>query len=220
MVMEASNLEDADETTLLRFVESHWHSAGFSLPEVRAEEEKSIREVYFRRMESKDGNAEEYFTMAIAKLQQERLCDPRRIVDASLRALGQMGTGTSLPSLISLSKYVERQWVGWKALASVEEIITRIDPTRLDDRSLMNIDAPVLAPLLRDLDPYVADRWAWNLWEHHKKWLMVSFREEVPLLTRILLAGSFARSHPLEAAEVFDEGLRSRDPHFERQRKW
>jgi hypothetical protein len=66
--------------------------------------------------------------------------------------------------------------------------------------------------MLHDLDPAVAEHWAWTLWVHHKKWLMVSFREEVPLLTRILLAGAFAGSHPLEAAEVFDEGLRSHDP--------
>lgn len=212
MVLEANKLKDADEMILLRFVESHWDSAGFWLADVSDKEEATIRDEYFKHLESRDGNPQIFLTKAITKLQKDRLRDQRRIVDAALRKLGQRGTEISLPGLISRSKFDERPWVGWKALASVQEILPRVDPTRLDDRTMMNIDAPVVAPLLRDLDPDVADRWAWTLWEHHKKWLMVSFRERVPLLTRILLAGAFAPSHPIEAAEVFDEGLRSHDP--------
>jgi hypothetical protein len=122
MVLEANKLKDADEMILLRFVESHWNSAVFSLAEVRAEEEKSIRDGYFRRIESQEGNAREYFAMAIAKLQQERLRDPRRIVDASLRALGQRGTGNSLYGFMSLSK---NDFPGWFAGLGMSDFLTR-----------------------------------------------------------------------------------------------
>lgn len=212
MVLEANKLKDADEVTLLRFVESHWESAGFWLPEVSEKEETTISAEYFKHLKSRDGNAQIFLTEAIEKLQKNRLGDQRRIVDAVLRELGQRGGGISITGLIRYSQYDERKWVGWKALASVQEILPRVDITRLDGRSMKGLDASVIAPLLGDLDSEVADRWAWALWEHHKKWLMVSFRERVPLLTRILLAKAFAASHPVEAGEVFDEGLRSHDP--------
>lgn len=211
-VLEANKLKDADETILLKFIESHWDSAGYWLPDVNVKDTESISDDYSKHLNSRDKNAKNLLTKAIAKLQEDRLRDPRRIVDAALRELGQRGTAVSLPGLMSRSKFDERPWVAWKALASVQEILPRVDPTQLDSKSMMNIDAPFVAPMLRDLDPAVADRWAWAIWEHHKKWLTVSFQERVPLLTRLLFASAFAPSHPAEAGEVFDDGLRSPDP--------
>jgi hypothetical protein len=92
-VLKANKLKDADETALLQFVESHWDSAGFWLPDVSAKETESISDDYFRRIESRDKNAQTLLTMAVAKLQEDRLRDPRRIVDAVLRELGQRGAG-------------------------------------------------------------------------------------------------------------------------------
>lgn len=212
MVLEANKLKDADETTLLEYIETHWDSAAFELSEIKAKEVATFSDEYSGHIDSRDGKSQSFIAEAFIKLQEDRLHNPRRIVDAALRELGKRGTGVSLPGLMSRSKSDKRPWVGWKALASVQEILPRADPSQLDHKSMMQIDAVFVAPLFQDLDPVVADRWAWALWEHHKKWMDVTFPHRVPLLTRILLAGAFVPSHPVEAGEVFEEGLRSHDP--------
>jgi hypothetical protein len=210
-LLEKNGLAGAGEETLIRYIQANWDAAGYWIPNVTDREQKTISSEFFKRAESKDGEAEAYLKSARAQLQIDRLADPRRIVDATIRVLGRTGTGKSLPALLAFPTTEEREWVCWKVLATVQEILTRVDPTKLDDRTLMNISADLVAPLLRDLDSEVAKVWAWTLWEHHKEWLRVSFRSKVRLRTRLWLARAFAADHPQQALEVFQEGLQSQD---------
>lgn len=211
-VLEKNGFAGADEKTLLLYLDAHWDAAGYWLPEVTAREQATISSEFFRRVESKEHDAEALLTNARSKLQNDRLADPRRIFDAIVRELGSRGTESSILTLLSLPTLEEREWVYWKALASVQEILPRIDPTKLDDRTLMHISADLVAPLLRDLNGNVANVWAWTLWEHHRNWLGASFRSSVRLRSRLWLAKAFAASHPQVALEVFREGSQSQDP--------
>jgi hypothetical protein len=211
-LLERNGLPRADEVALLRYVETNWESAGSWIPNITEQEEKKIASEYFRRLDSANGDAAEFLKASHDVLQSARLADQRRIVDATIRELGRIGTEISLPRLLILSRQNERKWVCWKVLASVQEILERVDPKKLSFETLMIIPADAIAPLLQDLAPEVASMWAWTLWEHHQKWLSVSFRSKVRLRDRIWMAGAFAAQHPNEAQEVFREGLQSQDP--------
>ena len=204
-----NGLGDAEEGKLITYVRTNWDAAGSWIPDVTAREEKRVTsEVYAR-----NGDLQEFLRESLIKLQTNRLHDLRRITDAAIRELGRRGTASSLVSLLEVAQSEEREWVRWKALASVQEILTRVDPAKIDERTMMNTTAVIVAPLLRDLDPKIADAWAWTLWERQNRWLNSSgLRSRVPLLSRLWLARAFAASHPKEAAEVFGEGLRSQDP--------
>jgi hypothetical protein len=213
-VLEKNGLAGADEETLLVYLGTHWEAAGYWLPEVTAREQAAISSEFFSRVESRDHDAEALLTNARAKLQNDRLADPRRIFDVIVRELGRRGTENSIRTLLSLTTLEEREWVCWKALASVQEILPRVDPTKLDDRTLINISADLVAPLLRDLDAEVASSWAWTFWERQKKLLGGNFvfRSHVRLRSRLWLAKAFAANHPQDASEIFREGLQSQDP--------
>lgn len=213
-VLEKNGFAGADEKTLLLYLDAHWDAAGYWLPEVTAREQATISSEFFMRVESKEHDAEALLTNAQTKLQNDRLADPRRIFDAIVRELGRRGTESSIRALLSLPTLEEREWVYWKALASVQEILPRIDPTKLDDRTLMYISADLVAPLLRDLDAEVASAWAWTFWERQKKLLggSFAFRSHVRLRSRLWLAKAFAANHPQEALDIFREGLQSQDP--------
>lgn len=101
--------------------------------------------------------------------------------------------------------------MAWKALASVVEILARVDPAKIDGETMKFLSATTVAPLLRDLEPTLADTLAWKLWSSQGKGVGATFRRLVPLPTRLWLAKAFAPSHPEEAAVVFEEGLQSQD---------
>lgn len=211
-VLRSNNLADANQEALLRYLTANQSSLGYWLPFLTGAEQAKISSEYVRCLGSRDGRAPEYWKSAIEKLQKTRATDTRRIVDAVVRELGREGDAEAIAHLLYLADRAERPWVAWKSLASVQEILPRVDPSKLHYRVLRNMRINTLAPLLRDLDSDVASLWAWTLWEHRKKWLMVSFRSRVPLRTRIWLARAFATNHPQVAVEVFREGLRSHDP--------
>ena len=194
-VLEKNGLAGGDEETLLVYLGTHWEAAGYWLPEVTAREQATISSEFFRRVESRDHDTEAFLTNARAKLQNDRLADPRRIFDAIVRELGRRGTEKSIRTLLSLPTLEEREWVCWKALASVQEILPRVDPTKLDDRTLMNISADLVAPLLRDLESDVASAWAWTFSVRQKELLggNFAFRSHVRLRSRLWLAKAFAR---------------------------
>lgn len=211
-LLENNGLGGADEEVLLRYLETRWDKAGFWIPDIPAGEQEKISREYFRRVELKGGDAATYLKAALSQLQIDRLMDQRRVVDAAIRELGRKGTGKSLLPLLGYASVEEREWVCWKALASVQEILSREDPGKLDDRTIHFIPADLVAPLLRDLDPGVAGGWAWSLWERQKAFYGEgTFRSKVRLRTRIWLASAFAASHPQKAVEVFREGLLSQD---------
>lgn len=210
-ILTRNDLKDADEETLLRYVSENSSSIGYWLPSVTAQEQQRIASEYLRKMSARDSSAQEYWKTSIEQLTEKRLIDSRRIVDTVLRKLGQNGSAESIPHLLSIADQAERPWEAWKSLASVQEILPRVDPTKLHHQFLRGIGVDLLAPLLRDLDDTTASRWAWTLWEHHQKWLTVSFRSRVPLRTRLWMARSFATLHRDVAGEVFLEGLKSND---------
>ncbi len=209
-LLNENGLAGADEDTLLAYVQFNWEAAGSWLPKVTDREEKQITSKYFNREQGKAPNSKTLAEL-FRDLQVERLHDPRRVVDVAIRELGHRGSEKSMVSLIGLAEFEEREWVGWKALASVQEILARIDPAKIDEKTLRLLSAKTVAPLLRDLDPKLADGFAWTLWSYQRKWLSVSFRSRLPLQTRLWLAKAFAPSHTKEAAEVFEEGLQSQD---------
>ncbi|MES2468815.1 MAG: hypothetical protein V4675_16040 [Verrucomicrobiota bacterium] len=211
-VLEGNGLSNAQEQSLTAYVEKNWDSADGWIPFIKEHEEKKLAQEYVERIGTAKGEAVGFWRMASDRLRKDRLVDRRRVVDAVLRKLGRIGTEKSMPALFELSQRNDRQWVNWKAFASIQEILTRVEPGKLDEEALMQIPAELVGPLLRDLDPRVANDWAWTLWEHHEKWLMTSFRSTVRLRTRIWLASAFAASHPQQAWEVFLEGLQSQDP--------
>jgi len=207
-VLEHNGLASADEETLLDYLEAHWDAVGYWIPELAVREQERISSEYFRR--GRDAAA--YLTKARAQLEVDRLEDPRRIVDATIRELGRKGTKKSLLPLLIRPRMEEREWVRWKALASVQEILPRVDPTQLEREIMIHIPADLVAPLLRDLDADVANLWAWTLWERlYDGYDSAVFRSHVRLRTRIWLAKAFAASHPQAAVEVFREGLQSQD---------
>ena len=210
-VLEHNGLASADEETLLDYLEAHWDAVGYWSPELTDSEQERISSEFFRRVELRGRDADAYLTKARAQLEVDRLEDPRRILDATIRELGRIGTKKSLVPLLNRPRFEEREWVRWKSLASVQEILPRVDPTQLEREIMIHISADLVAPLLRDLNADVANIWAWTLWERQKDVLSAAFRSNVRLRTRIWLAKAFAASHPQVAAEVFREGLQSQD---------
>lgn len=211
-VMAANGLANADELTFLGYLAKNWDSADGWIPSIRYKEEEKLARGYVKQMETAPSEGSDFWNMAIDQLRKDRLLDQRRVADAVVRELGRIGTQKSLWPLLELSQRDKRQWVNWKAFASIQEILPRIEPEKIDERTLRHIPAELVGPLLRDLDPRVANDWAWTLWEHHKKWPENSFRSGIRLRTRIWLASAFAASHPQEAWQVFLEGLQSQDP--------
>lgn len=218
-VLAHNELEKADENSLLKYAYENAYSIGHWLPELREQEEKRITAEYVRRLNTEFGrivnadksSAKTYWETATKELTKKRLTDPRRIVDSVLRKLGQKGSAEAIPELFALAARAERPWVAWKSLASVQEILPRVDPGTLHYKVLRRINVNSLAPLLRDIDQEIASNWAWTLWEQRKNWLGVSFRRSVPLKTRLWLARAYAADHPNTANEVFEEGLSSHD---------
>lgn len=215
LLLREHGLEQASEEVLLKFIGDHEDSVGFWIADLKKREEQTLTREYLEFVE-REGRADqkaltEFWNRKVAKLQNDRVRDPRRVTDAVLRELGRTGFEISLVGLLNLSDLDERPWVQWKLLASVQEMLLRVDPTKLSNSTMQQIPADRLAPLLRDLDAAVASRWAWRVWEHHKEWLMVSFRDRVPLRSRVWLARAFAAEQPQIASEVFREGLASQD---------
>lgn len=209
-VLEANGLVIADEATLLAYVNSHWSAADCWLPkEAVREAERTASDVFGN--DPARAKSKETIQEFLSKLQSEQLHNPHRVVDAVLRNLGSRGTEKSIHALIGLAESEERVWVAWKAFASVQEILTQIDPANIENHTLRSIRLDLIAPLLRDLEPEKADVWAWKLWQSHRLSDKTTFNHPVPLKTRLWLASAIAANHPKEVTEAIEDGLDSHD---------
>jgi len=209
-VLKENGLAVADEDSLVKSVQSHWVHADFWPAEKMTAEEGLITSGYIEEKGSKARDTESLQEL-FRKLQKERMHAPERIFDAAIRELGRRGTEKSIKPLIELAEGEERLWVAWRALASVQEILSNYDPAAIDGHELRDIKLDFVAPLLRDLDPTRADAWAWKLWQSQGLSYKVTSNHPVPLRTRLWLVSAFAANHPKEAAETIQDGLESPD---------
>lgn len=207
-ILAHNNLAEAEEKHLYAYLLEDLSSVGYWLPFVTADEESRICAEYTRRLENRETTAQEYWKSITQQLTDNRLKDRRRIVDAVIRKIGHNGTGESIPRLLYIADRVERPWVAWKLLASVQQLLARVDPTTLHNHVVGDIRLDLVAPLFRDLEDETAARWAWMLWE---KRVRTVFPSSIRLQTRVWLARSFASLKPEVAVEVFRHGLNSHD---------
>ncbi len=217
-LLDANGLAQATEQKLLEYVLHNAFAMGAWIPTVAQREEAVVSDEYIRLLEAGDLNAREFWQKKTTELTNQRLHDPRRIVDAALRRLGQVGTPHCIEDLVTAGRYVEPDWAQWKARASIQEILARHEPgkqpVRFSKESVSAMGATsisVVAPLLRDLPGDRAEAWAWTLWQQGPAPGYPGVHRDLALPARLWLARSFARRQPQTAATVFRDGLQSRD---------
>ncbi|MEA3210770.1 MAG: hypothetical protein QOE70_3827 [Chthoniobacter sp.] len=211
VLLTENGLADGNEKKFLEYVDKNSSSISTWLPYVSQAEEEAIANEYFRRLNAGVPGTDAFLKERTADLTQQRLRDPRRIVDAVLRELGEKGSAQSLIRLLPIAKYLEQPWAKWKVYASVQRILEREQPSSLTVIELRAIELDVVAPLLRDLPEERAQVWAWALWENWYKWLAPFLESRVSLSGRLWLARFFAGQHPEVAVKIFRDGLGSSD---------
>jgi hypothetical protein len=97
-------------------------------------------------------------------------------------------------------------------LASVQEILAREDPAKASQEQIRTIDLKLATPLLRDIPEERAEAWAAVLWDAwHQSDGPQFWYGRVSLSSQLWLARFLAPQKPQIAADVFREGLKSRD---------
>lgn len=207
-VLAANSLDRATERELLNYVAENWILAKSWLPDVSLLEVRQIEREYLRKIEGPNGGASTYWKQAIADLKQQRLHDKRRVVDAALRKLGEIGSALSIGELSMHAVAEECEWTKWKALASVLELMGRLEPEKATDAELAWARPEMLAPLLGDLPPPMAEKWALRLWKRSSH---IQYDKDY-LRTRLWLARFFATADAALAVSIFRQSIGHYDP--------
>ena len=208
-ILVSNGLDTADERTLLNYVSRNWVLVSTWLPDLARYEEDLIAEEYLRRSNNRADDIQAYWRNATAELYKRRLADSRRIVDAVLRELGRHGTAKSIGELTMFARSSGESsvWARWKALASVVELMSRIDPDQVSERDVKGAVPDILATTLNDLPQDKAEKWAWRMWQSDAA---IRYPDgHVP--TRLWLARFFAPRDPKLAAQLFRQGLEHYD---------
>lgn len=207
-VLAANSMDRVTEKELLNFVAANWIFARNWLPEISEGEERQLADGYLRMVEDVTGEASKYWKQATAELEQQRLHDKRRAVDAALRKLGKTGSANSIGVLSMLAVAEDCQWAKWKALASVLELMGRIDPETATNADLAWARPDMLAPLLGDLSQPQAEKWALRFWKQSSH---IHYDKDY-LKTRLWLARFFATADATLAASIFRQSVGHYDP--------
>lgn len=206
-ILISSGLDRANERSLLNYVAQNWVLVSTWLPDLSRLEEDLIAQEYVRRANKSGGDIREYWRNATTELTNRRLIDSRRVVDAALRELGRRGTAKSIGELTMYASGELNVWARWKALASVMELMSRIDPEQAPDSDIVHAKPEILAPALPDLPEEMAEKWAWKLWKRTE----AIRRSDGHLPTRLWLARFFASRDPKLAVQIFRQGLENYD---------
>jgi hypothetical protein len=207
-VLAASSLYRATERELLNYVAANWILAKSWLPDVSHLEVSQIEHEYLWKADRTREDVSAYWRKATTELKLQRLHDKRRVVDAVLRKLGKTGSAMSIGELAMYAVAEECEWAKWKALASVLELMGRIEPEKATDAELAWARPEMLAPLLGDLPPPMAEKWALRLWKRSSH---IHYDKDY-LRTRLWLARFFATADAALAASIFRQSIGHYDP--------
>lgn len=207
-VLAANSLDRASEKELLNFVRANWIFARSWLPEVSQGEVGQIENEYLRKADRATEDVSAYWKKATEELREQRLHDKRRIVDAVLRKIGKTGSAMSIGELAMHAVAEDCEWAKWKALASVLELMGRVEPDKATDAELAWARPEMLAPLLGDLPPPMAEKWALRLWKRSSH---IHYDEDY-LRTRLWLARFFATADLSLATNIFRQSIGHYDP--------
>jgi len=207
-VLTANSLDRASERELLNYVRANWIFAKSWLPDVSTSEISQIESEYLRKADRTRDDVSAYWKKATAELSELRLHDKRRVVDAALRKIGRIGSAMSIGELSMHAVAEECEWTKWKALASVLELMSRIEPETATDAELAWARPELLAPLLGDLPQPMAEKWALHLWKRSSH---IHYDKDY-LRTRLWLARFFATADSALAAGIFRQSVGHYDP--------
>lgn len=207
-VLAANSLDRASERELLNYVRANWILAKSWLPDISTSEIRQIESEYLRKADRTRDDVSAYWKKATAELSEQRLHDKRRVVDAVLRKLGKTGSAMSIGELSMHAVAEECEWTKWKALASVLELMSIIEPETATDADLVWARPELLAPLLGDLPQPMAEKWALRLWKLSSH---IHYDKDY-LRTRLWLARFFATADAALAASIFRQSVGHYDP--------
>ncbi|MFC1498898.1 hypothetical protein ACFLS1_10580, partial [Verrucomicrobiota bacterium] len=134
------------------------------------------------------------------ELEEKRLHDPRRQIDAIARRLEDVGTASQLTRLFLLAKQTKAPGGAWRFYATIQGILIREDPAVVADTP--DIPVNLLAPLLRDLPPSKSGTLGMAFWKRHAP----------ALATRLWLAWAISDLDPKKAFDIFSGALGCHDP--------
>ena len=99
-LLDANGLAQASEEELANYVSRNASAIESWIPAITSREESTVGGTYIGLLDKGDPNAKTYWQKKTTEMTEQRLHDPRRIVDAALRRLGQVGTPRCFDSLI------------------------------------------------------------------------------------------------------------------------
>jgi hypothetical protein len=140
-------------------------------------------------------------------LEDRRIHDPKRQIDAISRQLEKVGTAAELDLLISACFSAKTHLGSWRIYPAIQGILEREDIQAIVEASYLKTD--LIAPLLRDLSAEKAGQLALAFWNR----CVVGNRRIAPSLrTRLWLAWNISEVDPQKALEIFVGGLECHDP--------